>query len=59
MPLMHALEQAVMPNITTANNNKMPDAFFFSTATADTRGREASLEIALGSPANGALASTL
>jgi hypothetical protein len=47
MPLMHALEQAVMPNITTANNNKMPDAFFFSTATADTRRREASLKIAL------------
>ncbi|CEF48916.1 unnamed protein product [uncultured bacterium] len=59
MPLMRALEQAVTPSITTANSDKVPEAFFFSTATADTRGRDASLEIALGSQANGALASTL
>ena len=55
MPLMRALEQ---PNIAAAHNNsKTPGMLFFNTATADTRGREASLEIALGSPANGALAS--
>jgi hypothetical protein len=57
MPLMRALEQ---PNITAAHdNNKMPGMLLFNTATADTRGRDASLEIALGSPTNGALASTL
>jgi hypothetical protein len=51
MPLMRALEQ---PNIAAAHNsNKM------NTATGDTRRRDASLEVALGSAANGALASTL
>jgi hypothetical protein len=30
MPLMRALEQAVMPKIATANSNKMPKTLVFT-----------------------------